>query len=350
MAAVSIGFADVVSWRAAPLGEAGDGLKKDVTVLEASRDTLEAQAIPESWTGLARILAEGRRKALVARIEGHITGKTTMQKALYAAEALVTGIERAVQDVEEQARSRQFSIGADGSVTDTSTSPTFDNRFEAEEWSTSRQSGAQAIADEITAILERAAAADAVLANGIPAGRVDHVDHYGVASPEVAEQWASMTDDERRAVIAEMIEEQAAEAGIDTPEIVYEDESWGLWGQARDGGETIAINEGIVDDPFVLNTVAHEMRHARQFEAIDDQDAWHWPWDDPFGMHEQDGISEDQAEEWDENFDDYKSTDEGDTYEEYFDQPVEVDARNAGKQVLEGMTEDELERLLEEGR
>ena len=274
-----------------------------------------------------------------------------MQKALYDAEAQVTVIERAVQDVEEQARSGQFSIGADGSVSDTSPPRTFENRYEADEWSRGRQSAAQAIADEVTAILTRAAAVDAVLAAGIPPGHVDHVDDYGTASPEVAEQWASMSDDERRAVIAEMIEEQAAEAGIDTPRIVWEDASWDLWGQARDGGAEIAINESILDDPFVLNTVAHEMRHARQFEAIDDQDAWHWPWeDDPFDMHEEDGISEDQAEEWDENFDDYQSTDNGDTYEEYFEQPVEVDARRTGKDVLEGMTAEELERLLEEGR
>jgi hypothetical protein len=93
------------------------------------------------------------------------------------------------------------------------------------------------------------------------------------------------------------------------------------------------------------------MRHARQFEAIEDQDDWHFPWqDDPFDMHEEDGISEEQAEEWDENFDDYKSTSSGDTYEEYFEQPVEADARQIGKEELEAMTEDELERLLEEGQ
>jgi len=147
-----------------------------------------------------------------------------------------------------------------------------------------------------------------------------------------------------------MIEEQAAEAGIPTPSITWEPETWGPWGECRGGGSEIALNEGILDDPQMINVVAHEMRHARQYEAIDDEGALRFPWqDDPFDMHEDDGISEEQAKDWDDNFDDHKSTSGGDTYEEYFEQPVEVDARRTDEDTLENMTEEELERLLEEG-
>ena len=343
-------FGDVRQWRPGPLGTAGDGLKRDADELERSRDTLVTQAVPDSWSGVARLVAEGRRRGLVARIEAHVEGKRAVQRALYEAETGVTEIERLVADVEATARAQQFTVGDDGSVTDASDPPTFDNMLDAVEWSRSRTALARALADDITAILGKAAAVDALLAGSIPSGQVGHVDDYGVASPEVAEQWASMTDAERRAFIEEYVEEYADMIGIDTPEIVYEPETWGPWGQARDGGAVIALNEGILDDPFIINTVAHEMRHAHQYEAIEDQDDFHFPWqDDPFDMHEDLGVSEQDAETWEENFDDYQSTDNGDTYEEYFEQPVEVDARDEGKDELEGMTAEEIERLTEEG-
>lgn len=348
---MTISYGDARTWRAAPLGSAVDGLKDDLTALEGARDLIETQGVPESWTGLAVTFAVARRSLLVKQLDRHIEGKRTMQRALYDAEAIVTEMERLVLDVEGEARAKEFSISADGAVSDTSTPPTFDNRWEAEEWSRGRQSMAQSLADEVTTIVGKAAAADATISGGIPTGHVPFVDDYGVADPEVAEQWATMTDAERRAAIEEMIEEQAEEAGIPTPTITWEPETWDLWGQARGGGTEIALNEGILDDPQMINVVAHEMRHARQFEAIDDNNDFQFPWeDDPFDMHEDDGISEDQAEDWDDNFDDYKSEADGDTYEEYFEQPVEVDARQIGKDELENMTEEELERLLEEGQ
>jgi len=347
---MSIAFGDVSTWQAAPLGNAGDGIKGDLDALEGARDLLDSQGVPTSWTGLAVTFAVARRILLVRQLSRHIDGKRTMQRALYDAETLVTRIEQLVLDVEGDARAKDFSISHDGVVTDTGTPPTFENRYDAEEWSRGRQQTAQGIADDISTILGRAAAVDATLAGGIPPGHVPFVDDYGVADPAVAEQWASMTDDERRAAIEEMIEEQAAEAGIPTPSITWEPETWGPWGECRGGGSEISLNEGILDDPQMINVVAHEMRHARQYEAIDDEGALRFPWqDDPFDMHEDDGISEEQAEDWDDNFDDYQSTSSGDTYEEYFEQPVEVDARRTGKDTLENMTEEELERLLEEG-
>ncbi|HEY9252558.1 MAG TPA: hypothetical protein VIP06_07820, partial [Nocardioides sp.] len=60
--------------------------------------------------------------------------------------------------------------------------------------------------------------------------------------------------------------------------------------------------------------------------------------------------SEEQAEEWEENFDEYKSTDNGDSFDEYYNQPVETDARNSGRDYLNNLTEEEFNRLLEESR
>lgn len=321
--------------------------------LEESRDAVETQAIPSSWSGMATFFAQARRNALVARMDTHSEGKRRVQRALYDAETQVLEIEGLVTDVEEQARTKEFVILADGSVTDTSTPPTFDSRWEAEEWSSSRQSHAQAIADDISTILEKAVAADATIADSIPSGHVTEVDEYGIADPDVAERWAQLSDSQRRAVIEEMIEELADEYGVDLPDIEWMDESWGSNGSWSDGEPgTVRLNEGMLDDPRLLHTVAHEMRHARQHEAVRDQDDWHFPWqDDPFDEHKEDGITEEQAEEWDDNFDDYQSTSNpGVTFEDYFTQPVEEDARNTGREFLDGLTEDELDRLLEESR
>ena len=348
-----VGYADVKNWRAAPLGTAGDGVRADAKALEESRDQVESQAIPASWTGLARFFAEARRNMLVGTMTTHLEGKRQMQRALYDAETMVTDIERRVTDVEGQAKAQQFEISSDGSVSDVSEPKTFDSRWEAEEYADARHNQAQALADEVTAILVRAAAADATIADSIPSGHVQDVDEYGAADPDVAARWAQLTDDERRAVIEEMIEELSESSGIDNPNIEWMDESWGLNGQwSEDDGGTLRLNEGLLDDPRLLHTVAHEVRHGRQNEAVRDENDWQFPWEsDPFDEHRDDGITEDQANEWEENFDNYQDPDEpGVSYEDYFNQPVEADARDSGREYLDGLTEAEIDRLLEESR
>ncbi len=350
---VTIAYGDVKSWKAAPLGQAGDGLKLDVKALEESRDTLETQTVPDSWQGLARFFAEGRRNSLVQRMSSHIEGKRQVQRGLYRAEAQVIEVERLVTDVEATAKADEFTIGDDGSVTDTSTSPQFPNRWEAEEWSRIRQAKAQAIADDVTTILAKAAAADATIADRIPSGHVEEVDEYGTPDPGVSERWAELTDTERQAIIEEMIEELADESGLDNPNIIWDDsmDANGQWEDGEPG--TVRLNPDILADPRILHTVPHEVRHGRQSEAIRDANDRQFPWeDDPFDEHEDDGITEEQVKEWEENFDNYQSTgNPGVTYDDYFNQPVEADARDAGREYLDDdLTAAELDRLLEESR
>jgi hypothetical protein len=345
---MTITFEQVQNWRAAPLGDGGDGLKKDADALEKSRDKLEGQAIPDSWSGVARIAAETRRNLYVAQMTRHVDGKRTLQRALYDAESQVEEIERLVKDVLEAAKAQEFTISADGTVTDVAKPPEVDSRFEAEEYGRSRTQQAGELADDITAILGKAAAADATIANGIPAGHVDTVDQRGTVSPEVAERWATLTDAERKAIIEEQIEELAEEYGIDDPKIL-----WGRLGGTNgswdeENGE-VSLNLDKLDDPDILHTVAHEMRHARQHEAVRDSNEWQLPWqEDPFDMHEEDGITEEQAQEWEDNFDDYQRSSEG--FDAYYKQPVEADARESGKDYVDHLTEDELDRLLKEGQ
>jgi hypothetical protein len=350
---MSLTWSQVRTWRADPLGAAGDGLAEDARSLEGSRDQLEAVAVPDSWIGIARFVASSRRSVLVARMTRQLEDRTRMQRALYDAEADVAVIERLVGEVQDFARAREFAIGEDGSVTDVADPPTFDNRFFAMEYTDGRRALAQQIVADIETILVKAVEADATIADGIPTGHVDEVDEYGIEDPAVAERWAELSDAERRAVIELMIRELAEESGLDMPEIDWRDESWGSNGSWGEGPPpTVSLNEGLLDDPRLLHTVAHEVRHGRQHEAVRDvEDRVHWPWDDPFEGHRDDGISEEQAETWGDNFDDYQSTEDPDvSYDDYRSQPVEQDARDEGRAFLDGLTAEEIDRLLEETR
>ena len=351
---MAITFGQVKTWKAAPLGDAGDGLKVDLRKLETSRDELEANGVAKSWTGAAADAARAHRDALVAQLSSHISGKQQMQKALYAAEPEVEAIERLVQGILDRAKTQEFTVGDDGSVTSTATPPTFHNRYEAEEWGTSRQTIAQELADDITDALAKAAGVDQLLTDGIPTGTdadLDHTrDERGMASPEVAERWAQLTDAERKAIIDQKIEELAEEYGVEVEDIVWDAQgnTNGYWSE---NDHTVHLNPGNVGNPDILHTVAHEMRHARQYEAIDDNNDFQFWWeDDPFDMHEEDGITEEQAEEWEENFDDYKSTENGDSFDDYYNQPVEADARKSGREYLDNLTTEELDRLLKESK
>jgi hypothetical protein len=349
---MAITFGQVKTWKAAPLGDAGDGLKADLRKLETSRDELEANGVAKSWTGVAADAARGHRDTLVAQLSSHITGKQQMQKALYAAEPQVEAIERLVQGILDRAKTNEFNVGDDGSVTSTATPPTFKSRYGAEEWGASRNTIAQELADDITDTLAKAAGVDVILTDGIPTGTVQSLDdtreQRGMASPEVAERWAQLTDAERKAIIDQKIEELAKEYGVDVEDIIWDDTISGNGSWSEDE-KAVRLNPDKLDDPDLLHTVAHEMRHARQYEAIEDNNDFQFWWeDDPFDAHEEDGITEEQAEEWEENFDDYKSPDKD--FDAYYNQPVEADARKSGRDYLDNLTAAELDRLLKESK
>ena len=86
------------------------------------------------------------------------------------------------------------------------------------------------------------------------------------------------------------------------------------------------------------------MRHAQQHKAVDDL-PWWW-WED---YHGPPGVSQEEVEEWEANFDDYK-TSQDDGFDAYHDQPVEEDAREAGSAYLDDLDKDELDRIREEAR
>ncbi|MHA7125862.1 hypothetical protein ACRTEC_05685 [Janibacter indicus] len=147
-------------------------------------------------------------------------------------------------------------------------------------------------------------------------------EEYGDLPPEVREAWEGYSEDERRAIVEQIIKERAEHYGTGMPDITWDEDTSGNGAWLEDWwfANEVYINPNILDDPMILHTVYHEMRHAAQHQAIDDADTFWW-WKDPEAAQEQ--------------------------YDRYFEQPVEVDAREEGAEFVEGMTPEELERLLE---
>lgn len=353
---MAITFGDLRSWSAAGMTSASDELRRDILKLEKARDAVETDAIPAGYEGLGRLVAVYRQQALIAQMTVHIEGMADFERQVYAQIETVTGIEKAVQDIDTDAATQQFSIDAAGTVTDIAPPETFDTSWERREYAESRRYLSSALVTRIEAELTVAYAVDAALIDARPQGSFSDDGPEEVVDPEVAREWENMSDEERRAVIEEIAEQRARDAGIDDFEVRIEDledqdgdgtdddpstDSHGSWSE---DDRVLRIDENDLDDPSIIGTVAHEVRHAEQHKAVDGL-PWWW-WEDYEGPP---GVSQEQAEEWEENFDDYKTSDD-DGFDAYHDQPVERDAREAGSDYLDDLDKDELEKIREEAR
>ncbi|HIY25026.1 MAG TPA: hypothetical protein H9837_12125 [Candidatus Brachybacterium merdigallinarum] len=180
--------------------------------------------------------------------------------------------------------------------------------------------------------------------------------------PEVEAAWADLEEHERKAIIDELIRREFEEYGLEPPEVVYfddpGDEDGILLGSWNEGDQVMRLNENeaVLASPNILNTVVHEARHAAQYEMIDrvNQDWGNIPlvsdarenfeyWQ----IEREHGITREEIEAWEENYygdPGYKSSEEY-GFEEYEDQPVERDAREAGEEYVEDLTPEDLEDL-----
>jgi hypothetical protein len=353
---MAITFGDLRTWRASGVTSASEMLRADIRELEKARDTVETDAVPDSYEGVGRWMAKARQTALLAVMDAHVEGLTSFERAVYGQATPVAAIEKAVQDIDTDAAAQQFSIDSAGTVSDVAPPPRFDNQWEHREYQESRSYELNALVTRINEVLDDAYAVDSALIEARPRGSFSAEGPEDVVDPEVARDWADMSDDERRAVLEHIAEQRAREAGLEDFEVRIEDlededgdgvdddpdtDSRGSWSE---GDRVLRIDEGNLDDPTILGTVAHEVRHAEQHKAVDDL-PWWW-WEDYDGPP---GVSQEEVEEWEENFDDYK-TSEDDGYDAYHDQPVEADAREAGAAYLDDLDKDELDRIREEAR
>lgn len=353
---MAITFGDLRSWRAAGVTSASEMLRADIKALEKARDTVETDAVPDSFQGIGAWMAHARRASLLASMDTHIEGLTSFERAVYAQAAPVAGIETAVQDIDSDAAAQQFAVDAGGGVTDVAPPQRFESSFEVKEHLESRRHQRDALVTRINDVLDDAYAVDSALVAARPHGSFSDDGPDYVVDPEVERDWAGMSDEERRRVLEHIAEQRAREAGVDDFEVRIEDledqdgdgvdddpstDSRGSWSE---GDRVLRIDEGNLDDPTILGTVAHEVRHAEQHKAVDDL-PWWW-WEDYDGPP---GVSQEEVEDWRDNFDDYKTSDD-DGFDAYRDQPVETDARETGGDYLDDLDKDELDRIREEAR
>lgn len=359
---MSITFGVVRTWRAEPISTAGDELRHTGDQLTRLGEELPESLVPATWTGRASGAAHSRSAKLAASIRSQAERAKRAGAAALTASDHVTGLLRRIGDVEADAASHQFQIGPDGTITDTSEPRIFSSQVEADDYTAERRRIQLRLVADVEAILQAAVELDHTLASALNAGRKKG-DHdgadgsWGDLDPKIAAEWAKMSEDERRAVIDELIEEQAQKYGIDVPTIVYANLPPGSYGYWDEDTKTMTVNvNDLGSAEAILDTVVHEMRHAGQYEMARDADPG---WlteifvnagliDDPF---QHPGVTQEEAREIGENLEDgnYLSpNDPGVTQEEYENQPSEHDAWHHGGDFIDGLTPEELERLRKE--
>ena len=199
---------------------------------------------------------------------------------------------------------------------------------------------------------------------GSPDYEGDYQLDYGSLDPEIYDAYMALGPEEQQAVLQEIVNRQAAEMGIDPPpEIIFDDELIekgyaGTWSESS--GELRINPQTAANDPrMAMNTAVHEMRHAQQHDVTNEA-VPNWL-QRLFGAETEapEGFTDEQAETWHENQNNYESPPSEEEaedmtqaeidaqYEAYFDQPTEVDARQAGERYIDDLTIEEFEDIVE---
>ena len=176
---------------------------------------------------------------------------------------------------------------------------------------------------------------------------------YGELDPFIANEWHwDMTKEQRKKVLQAIVDEEFAKDGMKAPKITFEDlkpdTKFGEWDEEK---KVLIIDKDLINDPaeydkdryvngdpkFAINAAVHEARHARQHEIVRDTHVgfWDWLWgnkkEEELKKH---GVTREDVDSWESNYRDHKKGGEPG----YEDQPVEVDARKAGRDFVNSMT------------
>lgn len=349
-----ITFGDLRGWDAGALASASETLEADLRTLERARDALAEEAVPDSWAGASEAAAQQRQAVLVGQIDRHLAEVTDFERAVFSQQPVVQRIRDEVADIDTTAAAQEFSIGADGSVADVADPPTFESARLAERYGEERVRLRDALVRRIEDVLDDAFAVDSALVDARPDCVFSAEDDEPVLDPQVEREWSRMSEEERRQAVLAMVEEIGGERGIDDVEVRIEDledkngdgrddepstDSRGSWSE---DDHVLRIDVNDLDDPDIIDTVAHEMRHAEQHDAIDDLNAPLFGQDEDIDLPE--GATLDDVRDWDENFSGDNYVTSAEDYEGYRDQPVERDAREAGGDYLDDYDLEDLER------
>lgn len=176
-----------------------------------------------------------------------------------------------------------------------------------------------------------------------PAATKTDPDTWGSLDPWVASRWQAMTTPERLATLQQMADGIALNAGIPPRRVVVGPLGQRILGSAAFGTDFVTLAPAALADPtFAVNCLAHEMRHAIQFQLVTEE--WR---PDPIvttlrtwgvlpSHLEQVGVSRDTVKSWGENLYDYKDV-ETDGVAAYRNQPIEADAFRAGEEFVNRM-------------
>lgn len=175
--------------------------------------------------------------------------------------------------------------------------------------------------------------------------------YYGTVDPEVEDLWVSLSGPEREAVARAILEEELERYGIEGVPVDFDLKGGnGLWSFTGEDGHAISINGDELHTPRLLHTLAHEARHAAQWEAVQDTEPGAFDWlpfvdstaDDYERLEEEHGFTREEIDSWR----DYWNTPK-DERPPYLDRPIEVDARNAGAEYSNELTKEDLHRYMD---
>lgn len=272
-------------------------------------------------------------------------------------EDLTTGLGETV------ARSAEFWVGADADSFRTAWASTSASlRSAGQQIESRRNELAEHREEQDTASEggETAAGPSGASAQDVGASDGDPVDktnapgqsaYYGTVDPEVAALWSSLEKDDREAVARVILEEQLARYEIEGVPIDFDlTDGNGWWEFTGEDGHSISINGDVLHTPRLLHTLAHEARHAGQWEAVQDTEPGAFDWlpfvdstaDDYERLEEEHGFTREEIDSWREHWDTPK-----DERAPYLDQSVEVDARNAGAEYSDELTMEDLHRYMD---
>jgi len=185
----------------------------------------------------------------------------------------------------------------------------------------------------------------------------------GVPVQDLQTRWGNLTDAERKQALEYMADDIAGQYGMKHLPVSVEQikdppgaDARGSW-----NGSRIRVDVDNLKDPDIIETVAHESRHAvqenlgdkaspglwdRLLRRVGLQDEPKWP---------QYGITKETAQGWAKNYDNYKSPpkaydpknpDSVRRMNDYLNQPIEKDARKFGSEYFDGMTGADLDQHL----
>lgn len=138
------------------------------------------------------------------------------------------------------------------------------------------------------------------------------------------ETWAKASVEKRKQILQKLLQRLMEIFGVNiSSEIIFESLGSGTRGMYSEKKKSVYINIDYLSRPDsyqIMQTMIHEMRHAYQHAAIENPDSYN--------------VSKETIKQWSENFNinNYKSTNNGYTFEEYVSQPIEYDAKNFAKQ------------------